>query len=612
VLERAVARIQVLPPGLVNQIAAGEVVERPASVVKELVENALDAGARQVQIEVEEGGLALVRVTDDGCGMSEQDALLALERHATSKLRDAAGLAAIATLGFRGEALPAIASVSRMRLDTCDGAGDGGGTRLVLEGGRIVERAAVGRPRGTTIEVRDLFFNTPARRKFMRAPPSESGHVSEAVLRVALAHPEVGFTLRSAGRVAIGTPAGAALRERAVAAIGREAARRLLDLSGARGEVRVTGVLTGPDHSEPTSRALYLYVNGRYVRDRAAAHAVLRAYAGSLPQGRHPAGILFVELPLDRVDVNVHPQKLEVRFADARSVQDALFHTVAESLRTAPWLRHRARDGAGAGGDHAVAHGAAPPDAALPPASGEGPALVASVLSEARALYGGPPPAALPGANVAFAFPLPAPGDDPPREAGYFASLRYVGQHARTYLLCEAPGGALVVIDQHASHERMLFQRLREAWRSRTLSVQPLLVPEVVTLPPGTARALEGAIAELRALGLEVEPFGGDAFAVKGAPAALGGVPLGPLLADLAQEIEQLDRGSALEQAVHDLLATMACHSAVRAHQELAPEEARALLDGLDAVDFKARCPHGRPVVFELSLYDLERRVGRR
>ena len=592
-----------------NQIAAGEVVERPASVAKELVENALDAGAHQVQIDVEEGGLALVRVTDDGCGMSAEDALLALERHATSKLRDAAGLATIATLGFRGEALPAIASVARMRLDTCDGAVDGAGTRLVLEGGRVVERAAVARPRGTTIEVRDLFFNTPARRKFMRAPPSEAGHVSEAILRVALAHPEVGFTLRSGGRVALGSPARATLRDRAVAALGREAARRLLELSGKRGEIRVEGVLTAPDHSEATSRALYLYVNGRYVRDRAAAHAVLRAYAGSLPQGRFPAGVLFIELPLDRVDVNVHPQKLEVRFADARAVQDALFHTVAESLRTAPWLRHRPPEQGGHGIPPVGSAG--PVEALAGAAAGDGPALIASVLSEARARYG-PPPAPLPGSNGSFTFPLPDAEGEVGRAAGYFGALRYVGQHARTYLLCEAPGGTLVVIDQHASHERLLFQRLRGAWQSRALAVQPLLVPEVVTLPPGPARAVEGAVDELRALGLELEPFGGDAFAVKGAPAALGGVRLTPLLTDLAQQLEQLERGSALDEAVHDLLATMACHSAVRAHQELAPEEARALLDALDGVDFKARCPHGRPVVFELSLDDLERRVGRR
>jgi DNA mismatch repair protein MutL len=242
---------------------------------------------------------------------------------------------------------------------------------------------------------------------------------------------------------------------------------------------------------------------------------------------------------------------------------------------------------------------------------------IASVLAEAQALYGGASsPVPLPGSNTAFEFPLPTSGggDDAasPRAPGYFGSLRFVGQHARTYLLCEAPGGALVVVDQHASHERLLFHRLREAWRARKLAVQPLLLPQIVTLPPAPARALESAVDELRALGLDVEPFGGDAFAVKGAPAALGGTDLAALLRDLAQQLEQVERGCAVDEAVHDLLATMACHSAVRAKQDLGVEEARALLDALDAIDFKARCPHGRPVVFEISLADLERRVGRR
>jgi DNA mismatch repair protein MutL len=582
----------------VNQIAAGEVVERPASLVKELVENALDAGARQVLVDVEEGGLALVRVADDGCGMSAEDALLALERHATSKLADAAGLAAIATMGFRGEALPAIASVSRLRLDTCDGA-DGDGARLVVEGGRVVERGAIARARGTTVEVRDLFFNTPARRKFMRSPPAEAGHVSEAVARLALARGDVAISLRSAGRVAFATSAGAPLAERAAAALGREAAGHLVPVDATRGEVRVHGAVTAPAHSEATGRALYLFVNGRYVRDRSAAHAVLRAFAGTLPPGRFPAGALFVELPLARVDVNVHPQKLEVRFADARGVQDALFHAVAEALRTAPWLAHAPLPPAGRG---------AAPAAALPPfaLAGED---VAEVLAQARG--GESAFAPLPGANAVLAFPRAA-ADAAPAGASYFGSLRYVGQHARTYLLCEAPGGALVVVDQHASHERLLFHSLREAWRTRDLPVQPLLVPLVVTLPPAPARALEAAAADLAAVGLDVEPFGGDAFAVKGAPAALAGADLKALLADVAQQLEERGRGSALDEAIHDLLATMACHSAVRANQDLAPEEARALLAGLDAIDFKGRCPHGRPVVFEIPLADLERRVGRR
>jgi DNA mismatch repair protein MutL len=595
------ARIQVLPAGLVNQIAAGEVVERPASVVKELVENALDAGARAISVDVEEGGLALVRVADDGCGMDRDDAVLALERHATSKLRDAAGLAAIATMGFRGEALPAIASVSRFRLETAP-AEDGHGTRVEILGGAPARVEAAARQRGTTVEVRDLFFNTPARRKFMRAPPTEAGHVTEAVVRLALGRPDVSFTLRSGGRLALSARAGDPLSERTVHALGREAHRHLVAVEAERSGVRVRGLVCSPDHSEATSRALYLFVNGRWVRDRSAAHAVVRAFAGSLPAGRHPAAVLFVELPHSSVDVNVHPQKHEVRFAEPREVQDAIFHAVAAALRTAPWLGRRSE-------------GAAPGTELPAPAIAAEEA--AGVLAWARAARppegsGASLPLPVAGADgtAPLAFPAGPPGE--PRPPGYFASLRFVGQHARTYLLCEAPGGALVVVDQHASHERMLFHRLREALRARALPVQPLLLPHVVTLPPAAARALEGGLDDLRRVGLDLEPFGGDAFAVKGAPAALGGVDHAALLADLAAQIAEVDRGSAVEDAFHDLLATMACHAAIRANQEVSPEEARALLDGLDAVDFKARCPHGRPVVFEVPLADLERRVGRR
>ena len=586
-------RIQVLPPGLVNQIAAGEVVERPASVVKELVENALDAGARSVAIEAEEGGLDLVRVADDGGGMDEEDARLALERHATSKLHDASGLSAISSFGFRGEALPAIASVSRFRLDTSP-SHDGRGMRLVLEGGTLVEAGPVGRPRGTTVEVRDLFFNTPARRKFMRAASTEAGHVTEAVVRVALGRPDVGFTLRSGGRTVLAAQAGEALAERAAHALGREAHRHLVPVDSRRGQVRVHGLVCSPEHSQPTARALYLLVNGRYVRDRGAAHAVLRAFSGTLPAGRHPAGVLYLELPLERVDVNVHPQKLEVRFADAREVYDALFHAVAAALRGAPWLGRRSAPGW-------------PTDEGDTREGGDA-VRAAAVLAWAREGEGAPSPRGpAPGGELV----LPGVAGEA-SSAGYFGQLRYIGQHARTYLVCEGPGGALVVIDQHASHERVLFQRLRTAFAGRALAVQAFLVPAVVTLPAPVSRALESGLGELERVGLAVEPFGGDSFAVKGAPALLSGVDLGALLCDLAGQLADVERGSAVDEVFHGLLATMACHAAIRAHEDIRPEEVEALLRDLDAVDFRARCPHGRPVVFEIPLEDLERRVARR
>ena len=590
-----------------NQIAAGEVVERPASIVKELVENALDAGARSIQVDVEEGGLSLVRVADDGSGMGREDAVLSLERHATSKLRDAGGLTSIATMGFRGEAIPAIASVSRLRIDTCSD-GEAGlvvGTRIVVEGGRVLGVEEVARARGTTVEVRDLFFNTPARRKFMRSAPAEAGHASEAVVRLALARSDVGFTLRSGGRTAVASAAGASMEERAAVALGREASRHLVRVDAGRGDVRVHGVVTSPDHSGATSRGLYLFVNGRFVRDRALAFSVLRAYAGSLPAGRHPAGVLFLEAPLDRVDVNVHPQKMEVRFQDPRGATDAIHHAVSEALRPSPWLRHPR-------GPPATPAGGAPlASLAAEPVTED----VAAVLEAAQRRSAESARSLLP-----FA-PMPGPAPSAPFEApvengrgspGYFGSLRYVGQHARTYLVCEAPGGTLVVIDQHASHERLLFHRLRQALRTRRIDLQPFLVPPVITLPPASARAIEGALGDLSLVGLEVEPFGGDAFAVKSAPALLGGASMGSLLADLGQQILEAERGSAVEEALDSLLATMACHAAVRANQDLGREEARALLDGLDAVDFKARCPHGRPVVVELPLTELEKKVGRR
>jgi DNA mismatch repair protein MutL len=591
------ARVHLLPPGLVNQIAAGEVVERPASIVKELAENALDAGASNVTIDVEDGGLLLVRVADDGSGMEREDALLALERHATSKLADAEGLASISTMGFRGEAIPAIASVSRFRLDTAP-TGDGSGTRVEVEGGALGDVTPIARARGTTVEVRDLFYNTPARRKFMRASATEASHVSEAVVRLALSRPDVGITLRSSGRLLFGARAGSDLADRVGQALGKEAVRHLVRVEGRRGEVAVHGFVCSPDHSEATGRALYLFVNGRYIRDRSAAHAVLRAYMGTLPGGRYPAGALFIELPLQRVDVNVHPQKLEVRFAEPREVQDALNRIVAEALRSAPWLGGALPQGPPGGWASEVRERDDP----------------AGVLASARDRFppegsgGSPYP---PSIAPALAFPV-SDGEGNARAAGYFASLRFVGQHARTYLVCEGAGGRLVVIDQHASHERMLFQQLRSAAQAGAIPVQPFLLPQVVTLPPVAARTLEAHGEEIARLGLELEHFGGESFAVKGAPAALNGVDLATLLADLASQLADLDRATAVEDSFHDLLATVACHAAVRAGQELAPQEVRALLDGLDAVDFKARCPHGRPVVMELDLAELERRVGRR
>lgn len=593
-------KIHLLPEHLVNQIAAGEVVERPASVVKELCENALDAGAASIRVELVEGGLRRIAVADDGCGMSPEDALLCLDRHATSKLRGQEGLSRIATMGFRGEAVPAIASVSRLTLTTREASAPSG-TRLTVEGGKLGPVEEAGAPPGTSVIVEDLFFNTPARRKFLKRAETEAGHASEVVVRLALARPDVAFSLASGGRKALTAPASPNdPRERIAAALGSEVFDHLVPVDFARGGIRVRGHVASPDFTLSSARGLYTFVNGRFVRDRGLIAAVQRAFADATAPGRQPAAVLFVELALEQVDVNVHPQKLEVRFADSRAVFEGMFAAVQDALRRSPWLTAR--------------RAAAP----LPETTAETPAVYG--ISAA-----GPRPAPLPfawGSRAAGgALPPPPPaatepvapgqGDErPPR--GFFHSLRVIGQFARTYLVCEGPGPELVVIDQHAAHERLKFHELREAYRSRKAVGQAFLFPAAVELPLARARVLVDHLPEVRALGFELEPFGGTTFALKSAPAALLGSDYRVLLDDLAGELMQVERGRALEQAMDHVLATMACHAAVRAHQALAPEEARALLDALDAIDFNSRCPHGRPVAARFSVEALEREVARR
>ncbi|MHB1846310.1 MAG: DNA mismatch repair endonuclease MutL [Deltaproteobacteria bacterium] len=600
------AIVRRLPEGLVNQIAAGEVVERPASVVKELCENSIDAGARQVQIDIQEGGTRLIQVIDDGSGMAPDDAELCLERHATSKLRDAASLAAIATLGFRGEALPAIASVSNFTLTTRPkGALAATRVRLSGTGPRAVESA--GAPEGTRLEVADLFFNTPARRKFLKRPQTEGSHCAEVVTRLLLSHPEVGFSLTQDGRRVLSSPPDAPLPDRLALALGREVFDHLVEVDRTTGEVEVRGFVASPDVSASNAQKIQLFVNGRGIRDRALSHAVSRAYANLLPPGRYPAGALFLTLPLDRVDVNVHPQKLEVRFADARSVFEALTRAVAEALRPAPWLaggvrEHRAEFGPGS------AMSAAPlPDP--PPQAGEGTGRRGFDGSELRAELPSTGRQAGRGAGGEGSPPTPPLWASP---QGYFSSLRVLGQLAQSYLVCEGKGGALVVLDQHAAHERVLFERFRKSYQQRDVASQRLLLPELVDLGAAPAQALLGREADIRALGFEAEPFGGQSWSVAAVPALLARAAPGALFRDLAEGLVEVGQADATQDAWNDVLATMACHSAVRANDPLGHDELRALLAALDSIDFKVRCPHGRPVVTELTLAELERRVDRR
>ncbi|MDR0965477.1 MAG: DNA mismatch repair endonuclease MutL [Myxococcales bacterium] len=632
--------VQRLSETLIDQIAAGEVVERPASVAKELCENAIDAGARAITIDILEGGMRRIVITDDGCGMSPDDARACLERHATSKLRQEPDLKQIGTLGFRGEAIPAIASVSRFYLTTCPNPEAARvqaaweseravsppsakpnqlGTRLLVEAGKLVSFDEVGAPPGTRIEVSDLFFNTPARRKFLKRPSTEATHLIETVTRLALARPEIAFRLTSNGREVFSSPAiKRDIRERVALALGADAYPHLVPVELTRGNIQVRGHITSPDHTLSTSRGIYTFVNGRFIRDRSLVAVIQRAYADVTMPGRNPAAVLFIDLPLDEVDINVHPQKLEVRFADAQAVTGCVYRAVQEALRTSPWLD---------------AESSKMPSSQLPPSPslGEERPTYEAIWGRAhsssseplpRHSYASIPLSFRPRPGVVLS-PISAPsqsvvGDEPasaePSDAttGFFSSLRIIGQFAATYVVCEAPGPRLVVIDQHAAHERVRFHALREAFRAKKPKLQPFLIPMTLELPPAEANILADNADALREAGFEIEPFGGSAIALKAVPVELVGCDHKAMLIDLAGELFQVGKGRAFDEAMEHALATMACHSAVRAHQALDLKELRALLDALDAVDFNTRCPHGRPVAAQMTIPELEKEVARR
>lgn len=607
------SRIRVLPSELADQIAAGEVVERPASVVKELVENALDAGARRIDVEIERGGLGRIAVSDDGGGMSPDEAHLALKRHATSKLTALDDLFTLASMGFRGEALPSIAAVSKLRLTTraADAPDAEGAYEIDVEAGIAGEGRRVGAPVGTRVEVRDLLANVPARLKFMKGEATESAHVAEAVLRLALAFPSVHFRLRSDGRLTHDLPPHGTGLERARVALGRaRAPARLHPASGAEGEIAVEAYLGSPADSANSSRGTYLYVNKRFVRDKSLLHSVLLGYGETLERGRYPLAVVHVTMPGRAVDINVHPQKLEVRFARAQEVYAAVRHAIAASVADAPWLA----DGPGS----SVAAHASLGVETLPPESRLfarephiGYAERRRRAEEAMRMFA---PQPLPMIGPLFGAPPPAPGaghEAPPfEERGFFASLIYLGQLHRTYLVCQAPG-ELVLIDQHAAHERVAFQRLRDAHARQAVRSQRLLLPATVELSPSLAAAASEHAAVLAALGFELSPFGEHTLAVRALPEALAASDPAEVLTEVLGELAAHDATDVVGDRVDHVLATMACHSVVRAGDALGEREVRALLESMDGIDYRAHCPHGRPVLLRMSLSEIERRFGR-
>jgi DNA mismatch repair protein MutL len=575
-------RIRLLPEVVVNRIAAGEVIERPAAAVRELVENALDAGAARIAVTIEGGGISRIEVADDGSGIAAGDLALAVQRHATSKLDDE-GLVRIATLGFRGEALPSIGAAARLTL-TSRPAGAAEAASITVDGGAVGPVRPAAGAVGTRAVVRDLFFATPARRKFLKTPRTEGDAAEAAVRRLALAAPAVAFRCEVDGRAAFDLP-GQSRAARVAALLGAEAAAALLEVGESRGALRLSGFAAAPQLTRATAAAQVLVVNGRPVADPVLRTAVRIAYRDVIPAGRHPVVALYLDLPAEEVDVNVHPAKAELRFRDAEAVRGLVIGALGRTL------------GLGAGR-------AAPPPGLRPGLRLVQPPPLRPAAAPAGFAEAPLALAAAPAARLAVAAAEPAPADFPLGAA--------VAQVLDTYIIAVAADGSLVLVDQHAAHERLTQEALRTAALAGGVRTQPLLFPAVVDLPPAQAAAVLARAAELAPLGLAVEGFGPGAVLVRALPALLGPADPAPLLRDLAEEFAELDAGTALTARLDAVIARMACHGSIRAGRRLTQPEMDALLRQMEATPRAATCSHGRPTFLRLSRGEIERLFGRR
>jgi len=584
--------IRILEPNVANQIAAGEVVERPASVVKELLENALDAGASRVEIAVDGGGADRIRVADDGSGMERDDALLAFERHATSKIHVAPDLRAIHTYGFRGEALPSIASVSRVTLTTSTGGTHG--TRVRLRAGKVLAVEPAPHPRGTTIEVEALFHNAPARRKFLRSPATETTHIAAIATRVAAAHPGIAFTLRSGERELSRLGVAPDYRARVAQIVGRSEAEALIPVERRAGGLRLLGLASAPSLHRSTAGDEHLFVNGRPVRDRRILHAVQAAYATLLPRGRYPVVYLFLDMPPEDVDVNVHPAKAEVRFLRPGAVHDLVREALLDALGVArPFYRLETT----------------PSGLAEPEAPGPSGLAVGYTSVPGRDRVGA----------VGVPGDLPSDRERADALAGRMGgpelfdavSLSPLAQFRDSYILASAPDG-LVIVDQHAAHERVLYERLMAQRRGGGVPVQKLLFPVTLEVGPAERLAFEGSREDLAALGFSVAPFGENTLIIDEIPSLLPAGAVARLLRELLAELIEWRRPEGLERLHHRLLATAACHAAVTANHPLDAPRMRAIVTDLLGTAMPMTCPHGRPVLLRLSIDQLEREFHRK
>jgi DNA mismatch repair protein MutL len=593
-------KIHRLPSDLANQIAAGEVVERPASVVKELIENALDAGARRIGVAIELGGKKSIRVEDDGEGMEPDDARLALERHATSKIATSDDLAAIRTMGFRGEALPAIASVSHLVLRTRARGADSG-TEIRVNGGTIASVVEVGVPEGTSVEVCDVFYNLPARRKFLKADAAESAQVSRIVTLMALSHHGVGFSLTSAGRSVVRCPPAGSLAERFYQLFGERA--DLVEVNKEAAGIRIFGYVAALAKDQgPTRGAQNVFVNSRIVKDRTVAHAIIDAYAVSSTKERSPEVHLFIEMPPDRVDVNVHPTKAEVRFREQSLVHELVRRALASALGAAPIPELQLSSPLDAI-TRPIVQSLPQVFGGPPMSSGDNPAEAGSHITAFRPTIASDPGAIISGES--------GPGVDVARAAAeQIGHMVPLGQFRDTYIVAVDEEG-LAIIDQHVAHERVLFERALERLRSGRLESQRFLEPLILTVGASARQVLVGHLDELDQFGFEIEEFGGDSLRVNSAPALLAAGESAAALRALAADLEGLDKGARVEEALRRIAATTACHAAVKANDRLTMEKMVHILDELRQTAYSTVCPHGRPVMLRLTRREVERNFRR-
>jgi DNA mismatch repair protein MutL len=602
------SKIRVLADHVANQIAAGEVVERPASVAKELVENSIDAGAKRITIEIEAGGRRLLKVSDDGEGMVRDDAVLAFERHATSKIYASEDLAAIGTLGFRGEALASIASVAKVDLVTST-EGAAAATRVTIDGGRMRDVKDAAHPRGTTITVRDLFFNVPARRKFLRSEATETFHLTNLVTHYALAHPEIAFTFVNNGREVVRAAPAKDLRERAYQVFGEEFLENLLEVNGGHAEIaRVTGYVSAPRDRRTSRDSQYLFVNRRFVRDRMIGRSLSEGYRSILPHGVYPAALLFIETRLEEVDVNVHPAKTEVRFRRQAAVADAVREAVKAALASARYAPREEQSyeldrliyaaSASATPQPRIDFVSPPPpvvvEQTIPEASGDEIARdVAAMIEERQSVR-----AVVPPFNSAEKFTREV---DP---KSLSSNIRPLGQLEESFIIATDDDG-LLLIDQHVAHERILFDKYRALESERRTESQQLLVPETFDLTPAQAAVFDQLAPELENYGFELMRLSGRTVAIRATPADLPASEARNMLSELLDTVDAEKKSSARETLRDEIAASLACHAAIKVNMPLAPEKMRWLIDRLLQTSSPTTCPHGRPVILRLKTRDI-------